>query len=416
MGDWEEFCESKGMNAGCPDDYDGWLDSLDGPAAKPKLPSKEIKPTLSQEALLSLLVSGACHGGLDLRIEAEVPCPLGGEYEGLGALDDHPDEPVPNLSLRIEHKAWVPFTFLIDTLRTKRVPVMHDEGGWVAWDDRDQRLKCAPPPLHWLWLLALAKRPEESMDERELKLMRLLHRALLSTDHGKKPVLLQRDFLHDAIHRREVEFMETRRISSDAIDRYVLAYYDSAGNPGAVPLAEAAELGFPIFTRCGAYRWRDGDLDPFLNSDAQMVAGAFVIATKFNPNQFEWFLARERGSIFQSAIERIAAPKNPHEPPLSQFWIPTMDAQKRRYTSEGSGHALSAAEGIMDWASEIGTVYMTGGGHPFDTDAVTTPELYLHALETLSRLGYEVRYTLRNGVTVDKQKANDEPPVMEIPF
>lgn len=399
--EWEEFCESKGMNPGCPDDYDRMLDALDDPVAQPKLPSREIEPTLSQEALVSLLVDGTCQGGLDLLIDPQVQCPLGGSYE-LQVLDDRPYEPVPNLSLRIAYENWVPFTFLIDTLRVHRIPVLHDEGGWVAWDDRDQRLRWAPPPLHWLWLLALSKQPEALLDERELNLMRLLHRALLSTDHGKKPVLLHKDFLHDAIQCREVEFIEPRRISRESIDQYCLVYYNSCGRIGNVSLAEAAEIGFPIFTRFGAYRWRDGDLDPFLGTNAQMVAGAFLIATNFNPNQFQWFLLRERGTIFQSTIERIAPPMDPDEPPLGRWSIPSMNAQKQCYISNDSGQALRAAECIRQWASELGTVYITGGGHPLDASAVTTPELYLHAIETLHSMRYKVQYYHYDGVTVKR--------------
>ena len=45
--EWEEFCESKGLNAGSEDDYDSLIDSLDEPAPRrprPVLNLDECRP------------------------------------------------------------------------------------------------------------------------------------------------------------------------------------------------------------------------------------------------------------------------------------------------------------------------------------------------------------------------------------
>lgn len=394
--EWEEFCESMGMNPGSQNDYVSWVNSLDEPVEKPPspTPTEEIEPSLSKEELLCLIVDGFCQGELELSIEAQSVCARGGEYY-IEWMDNHRDEPEPNLSLCIAYEHWVPITFFIDVLRENRVPVLLHRGEWLAWDERNQRLKHSPRPLPSLWSEAATKRLREAprstfnkpvivkpQTVEELRLESLLHSALLSTDHATKPMLVHRDHLDDALYRREFEFEETRRIHRDSIDQYSLVYYDSAGRPSATPLVAAAELGFPVTTRISAYRWTEGDLDPVLNTDAQMIAGAFFIATRCNPNELAWFTLRDRGTIFQAPIERIEGLVHPYGATLQ--------------------HALVAAETIKKLASEIGTVYLTGGGHPLSMDAVTTPELYLHALEMLQRMQYEVQYISSDNVTLVK--------------
>lgn len=403
MSDWEDYCESNGWSIGSEADYDKFLDSLEDRPRSPKqagkLPTAEIEPTLGRDELIATLVDGVCEGGLDVKVESRIPCG-DGCYE-LSVFDEHPDTPLPNLYLRIAHEIYVPISLLIEAMRTSGVPLLSDYYRWLAWDACEQRLKHTPPCLEYLWHRARAKRPETSMDERELHLMSLMHRAILSTDHGKKPLLIQTDFVHDAMQCREVEFESPRRIHSSEFGRYALAFYDSAGKAASLPLTQAAKLGFPLFTRTSAYMWQDDCLVPCL-SNAKLLIGAFLIATKFNPNEFQWFYARERGTVFHSAVERVEAPKDPLAPLPSPWYSSSRDSQRRTYVTGLTDDALSIATDITESASELGSVYLTIHGHPLDVDLVTTPELYQHAVRTLNSFGYKIEYCLTSGVHLKK--------------
>jgi hypothetical protein len=188
-----------------------------------KHPTEEIAASIGQDALVAVLLDGLCHGGLEVFVEAQVADPLGGEY-GLEVFAEWPDKPHPNLYLRIESEHYVPISFLIDTLRRIRVPLLLDDGRWMAWDTREQRLKQTPVAGEALWTRARARTPEASLDERETGILQMLHRAALTTDHGKKPLLLHKELLQDALHRREVEFVPPGRLTGRAIDEYVLAW------------------------------------------------------------------------------------------------------------------------------------------------------------------------------------------------
>jgi hypothetical protein len=44
MSDWEDFCDSKGWNAGSEADYDSFLDSLEDEPVRRTLVKREIEP------------------------------------------------------------------------------------------------------------------------------------------------------------------------------------------------------------------------------------------------------------------------------------------------------------------------------------------------------------------------------------
>jgi hypothetical protein len=149
-------------------------------------------------------------------------------------------------------------------------------------------------------------------------------------------------------------------------------------------------------------------LVPLLNG-GRLLAGAFEIATRFNPNQFRWFLARERGTIFQAAIERIEPPRDSQAPPPERWYIHWRGPQKHTYVASGAwgaDEALDIAKSLAEWASEMGTVFITVEGHPLDARAVTTPDLYLHAVAMLGRFGHAVRYSLTDGVCIERTQAD----------
>lgn len=408
MSDWEDFCDSNGWNIGSDTDYDAFLDSLEDEPRDARhisrLPSKEIASSTSPDELITALLEGACNNGVYVRVETQVPPPIPCDIS-LDAFDEWLDAPMPNHYLRIADDFEVPITFLIDAMRTNGVPLLSDCGNWLAWDAREQRLKSAPPSPEYLWNRARAKKPESSLDEHEQQLVQLFKRAFLSTDHGKKPLLLQREFLYDTMQKREVEYEDPKRIANKDIKRFVLAFYNAAGEIASIPLEQAAKLEYPLHTRNCTYIWHEGDLVP-LFSNAKLLVGAFLIAANHNPNEFQWFLARERGTAFHSVIERIDAPKDPNAPHPSPFFSSSSDSQRMQYVTWEKMNALQIAAEITEQSLELGTVYLTIGGHPLDVDFVTTPELYQGALKILSRFGYEINYCLTNGIHIKKNINN----------
>lgn len=352
----------------------------------------EIEAGVERDELISILVDGACDGGLEVDVlprrtrnsqESEPwECNLKG---GPWIFDDWPDVPMPTRYLRIEYDLDVPITLLIDAIRSSDVPLFYDSG-WLAWDRREQRLKDSPISVEQLWNDALLKRSSASLREDERQLTVELHRAIFSSDHGSKPLLVKREFVEDVVRRRKVIFGTPHRITSEMIGSYMLAFFDSVGEVEVFPLTLAAKLGLPIFSRTSAYLWQEGDLKPLFN-DASLVAGAYLLATNCSPSCFHWFRAKERGTIFQPALERIAAPSNQEPEPRTRPGFSLNSV----WTNYGLAAPLTATR-MREWAADLGTVYITSGGHPLATELVTTPELYEKAVHTLDRFSYRIEF------------------------
>jgi len=373
----------------------------------------EIPASVTKEDLIATMVEGIVRGGLQVLVHSRAPDPIGSDDYDLKAFADARDVPCPNLYLQVAHDIDVPITHLIDATRESGVPLFTEYGEWLAWDVRELRLKHPTRPLDWLWKEACAAVPPDNLSERQLRIVSLLRDAVLSPDHGKKPVLLRREFLQDAIQCREFAFEGPRLILPSEFDDHVLAYYDASGSPRSLPLGDAAMLGLPIATRHGAYTIdrADGALTPCIN-EAKLLAAAFSIATTASPTQFGWFAARERGTIFQSGVDRIEAPHDPSgrppRPAPSGFRARAArgdlpgEAPPRRYGDSFAGGARADAESIVEWSNhQLGTVYIAVSGHPLETPTVTTPALYLHAVQTLERFGYFLQY-LNDSVGIRK--------------
>ena len=413
MGDWEEFCDANGWDVGSEDDYNSFINSLDEEPRSsrrgPTAPTTEIEPTASRDDLIGALLQGVCQRGVEVEIKDRIQSKCRGQIF-LDAFDDWPDAPWPRIYLCIEHDLNVPVSFLIEVMRESGLPLLTDNNEWLAWDTREQRLKCGPVSREGCWYSARAKKPEASLEEHEMDLVRFLHRAALSMDHGKKPLLLHSEHLYDAMNRREFEYEDPRRIPNKDVGNYILAYYNSTGKTTSIPLERAAKLEHPVFTRTSAYMWCDGDLVPLLNN-ASLLVGAFLMAVSHNPNEFQWFVARERGTIFHSAVERIEAPRAPTARDPHPAVTISRDAQRQTYVTRESYDALQIATDLTDYACAPGTVYLTLGGHPVDSKVVTTPEMYLHAVTTLYRLGYSIDYNLGNGARLTKRTNTVEKPI-----
>lgn len=352
-------------------------------------------PNIERDELISLMMKGICEQLLTVAVEEDIPgesyCPAGLlEFSGCA------DVPVPNVYLCIEREHHVPITFLIDVMRSARIPLVTNEG-WLIWNSGNKCLASAPDSAEDDWYRACARQPT-SLSEENNQIFQFLRRSALTTDHGKKPLLLERNFLPDALTCREVEFADLLPISHDAINDYVVAFYDSLGKPRALPLAQVAALGLPVFTRSGVFGVSKSGLTPYFN-DAHLLAGAFFLAVRHNPNEFLWFQHRERGSIFHSAIDRIDAPRIPFAKPTTMFNLDGIaDPHRYRFVAEGGNEAISNAEQIVEMSDAFGRVLLTAGGHPLDAALVTTPELYMYAISTIIRHGYTVSYGEHQGV------------------
>jgi len=330
--------------------------------------TEEIQPNVTRDELVARLVKSVYDGGVDVKVQTKGPMPEFGDYY-LHSFDDHRDTPVPHLYLEIDRDCIAPITFLTDAMRASGVPLLSDTDGWLAWDTAEQRLKSCSSSIEFLWEKATVANPKRSSDARELRLMKWLRRAVLSTDHGKKPLLIQNDFLSNAMQRRPVKFEAPNRIPGNAFEQYALVFYNSSGEPASIPLGQVAALKCPIFTRTGAYICSNGDLLPILNN-ATLSTGSFLIAVNHKLGELHWFVAREQGTIFHSGIERIETPKN---------------ASLQNYIPWDEEDVLRSVSNFIEQVPALGTVYLTLGEHPLEAELVTTPELYFHAMKTLQK-------------------------------
>ena len=356
-------------------------------------PDAEISSNVDAEEFAELLVEGVCRGGLDVELE-NPSIPVYAHIVG-DALDNWPDEPMVGTYLRVEHDLTVPVSFLIAILRARDLPLIAD-WRWWAWDPVDLTLKNDQPDTDSRWHRARALKPEALMDPRQLQVLQLLDRARLSTDHGKKPVLLERNALSDAMLSNEVPFVAPRSIPADAFENYALGYYNAAGQPATLSLAEVTELGYPVCTRSCVYYLHKGTLVPTLNR-AKLLASAFKMAVQYNPNAFQWYTVRQSGTLFHSAIERADSPRDPAAKLPSPHYSSENDAQHYFFRTDEAEDALKTARFLYDLAEKYGSVYLTIGGHPLDVELVTTPELYRYAVSTLYKHGYSIRYGYGDG-------------------
>jgi hypothetical protein len=378
-------------------------------------PDHEIEPTVSQDEFIRSLVKGFCDGGVD-DVEMEQHFkdtrPFCGVY-GIDIYDDWPDAPDPRHSIRIAYQS-VPVTFVVDALRLAKVPLITNEATWLAWDADEERLKFKDRTIcgEDLWSKSYKAYVDLAIDQgespystgaHESYLVRLLDRSAWSTDHGKKPLLLRCDSLIDAMLGGVVEFDRPHRVNGDDIGKYVIAFYDPNGKVRSIPLADAAELGLPIYARNSTYTFEDGSFLPRLNY-ASLLAGAFLIAIKFNPNEFQWFRARGRGTLFQSSIERIAPPRHrSFRQRSSRKDLRLSFDQWCTYETTPTEEAHTIAMGIAEESAKLGSVYLTVGSHPLNDDLMTTPDLYQHAIKTLDRFGYAIEYDSCPGVRLHKK-------------
>lgn len=340
----------------------------------------EVESNVTYDDLIQFLVQGIANSPIDVAVIAPGNPPISRSME-IEVLDGQLDEPAPTIHVRLGGSAIVSVTFLIAAIRNSGIPLL-TENSWLSWDSVDQCLRSEPDGLKYQWWRNEAFVSGEKLLDEEAQAVKILYRALWSTDHGKKPVLLHRDFVAGALLGREVKFLRPHNIKRESVSNYALAYYDCNGSIITQPLERLISLGYPIVTRSGSYHIKKGDVVSRLN-EGKLLAGAFRMATHFNPNDFEWYLVRDRGTVFHSVIERIEPPRDANkyrcEPSLT-------------FSAETDIEAIQTASKLVDIASRIGAIYLTSDGHPTEASFVTTPQHYLHAINTLVKHGYFVEY------------------------
>lgn len=358
----------------------------------------EVEPTISRDELVVLLLRGICEP--PLRAEAERNPPSNGEMY-LSYFSGQPDAPIPEMYVSFERNDYVPFSFLVDVLRETKLPLIAEDDTLI-WDDEEQRTDSFPDRFDRQWQYQAARK-KDHLERFDEVLVQLIRRSALSTDHGKKPILVHRKYVAEALQCMEFPFERPRIIRKQEFDEYLVAFYDTLGKPRVVPLAQLVELDMPIFTRTSAFMVDAGGLYPFLNK-AKLLISAFRIAVKHDPNQFEWYEARHAGTVFDSVIDRVEAPQDPAAQPLQPNDLPSCNDHYRLQFR--AWHDCDAANNAMTLI-ELGTksdrtTYITVGGHPFDAELVTTPQLYHHAVATLYLSGYHMQYPHRSGVKLTR--------------
>lgn len=367
----------------------------------------EVESTISRDDLIVLLIKGICEH--PLRADAETNPPSDGSVY-LSFFSGQPDAPIPEVYLSLELDYDVPFSFLVDVLREAKLPLLAEDETLI-WDDEEQRTDSFPAHFDREWQYEAARKKDhlERIDEI---LVQLIRRSALSTDHGKKPALIHRKYVAEALQGMEFPFERPRIIYKHEFDYYLIAFYDSLGKPRVIPLLQLAELDMPIYTRTSAFMvGRDG-LYPFMNK-AKLLISAFRIAVKHNPNQFEWYEARHAGTVFDSVFDRVEAPRDPAAQPLNPNDLTSCaDPHRLEFEARQDCDAANNAMTLIELSSKSDrTTYITVGGHPFDAELVTTPQLYHHAVATLYLSGYHMQYPHRSGVKLTRfQTPLYEPP------
>lgn len=345
------------------------------------IPKDEIESHLTREELMSELAHGVCNGGVTFDVMMQ-SYPSFGRYS-LSSIELSEDGPWPNLYFEINNDE-ISFTSLVNAMRESGIPLIDVYGTWVAWDEREKRIRTKLETLEKNWYSSFGawdKKPLDSMNATELQLMKFLSRSFLSTDHGKKSIIISRECYEKAKHCEKIEFKSPSIIQSDEYSKYVLAFYDSTGISKSIPLQNVIDLGYPIVTRTAAYIIDHGCLAPML-SNAKLLACAFLIARSYRPSQFVWYELKTHGTLFESAIDKVESPDIRNEDSSVTFF-------------DDIEEYLIIATSIAEWAKAHGSFYIAIDGHPIDAELVTTPDLYLHAVRTLSKFGYVISYNYK---------------------
>lgn len=239
MSDWEEYCDSKGMNAGSSDDYDAWIDGLcksEQEEEKDSIPKKDVVAacvaTLSHEELVELLISSTCTDRGLSTIFDEPGAHYGLDYD-LTLMDGLREGQSRNLTIQIEYENDVPDSFLAQSIKMSGIPLFSGDFGnsWIAWDEYDQCVRTGPSRARAKNFLTFNQITRNTVDpdSTDGHILDFTKRCSLSSDHGMKPLLVRSEDMDDVACKREVEIERPRIHSPNEHENYLLAFYNALG-------------------------------------------------------------------------------------------------------------------------------------------------------------------------------------------
>ncbi len=166
---------------------------------------EEVDPDMTSDQLLAYMVQGIAGTLIDAQLmHINPPFPDTESFvEGLAGAEDFF---MPDTYLLVDREFRIPISFLIDVMRTSRLPLCTYEGN-LMWDAHDERLDAPGGNFKQSWWDACTDRVEKACTSPQQA--RLLHQAAVSTDHGKKPVLVRKEYLTEVLGRRRFAFEGT---------------------------------------------------------------------------------------------------------------------------------------------------------------------------------------------------------------
>lgn len=328
--------------------------------------------------MTEIFVRSACsEGGLDTSVNSRENNDANASYD-LTSLDGMTEQNTRGLEITIEHEYEIQDTLLARALQRSGIPLFGCEydNGWVAWDEQTECIRTGPSRASQLTHYRTSKsllRDNALPDSADGKLLHFMSRCGISTDHGKKPLLIRRVDMPAASCGEQIEVILPRTIGPAETNDYMLTFHDAAGQVLFLPLADVVRLGVPVHVRNANYYERSDHLYPSVNR-ASLLANAFLQARRTGPLEFDYFRLRAYASVFESVIEKIPPPKHLISSPLGD---------------DEPNESLSFAKRIEEWSKlHPYQLYITSGGHPLDDTTVTTPELLRHAIEKLDSHGW----------------------------
>lgn len=289
------------------------------------------------------------------------------------------------------HDYPISVQMMLNALRKSGLPLFWQttQRPWLAWDDASQcldtNLQYQGGHLRRCFLPGGLDRETPVPKEPErARIYKLLRTAYLSSDYGKRPLLIHNSHLDDALAKKAVPFEEPRPLGEAEFGEYSLVYFTHTGEVTSVPLSKACEEKVTVATRTASYFGYDGwrPLSPSLVENV-LWANSFRMSVQNNSQKFRYYLRRNKGTVFQSTFEQIDIPSE------IQLWYSRPDSVAER------------AAKISEWAAARNArVFLTVNCHPLqfnDCEQVTTPEHYANAVKKLA----EHDFTLNNSSSGD---------------
>lgn len=279
----------------------------------------------------------------------------------------------------IAHGYRVPSPPLLDALRNTGLPLFGGDA-WVVWNPASQSLITNEGHLgsHWnrsSWITRPDGDVTPPKDPKRARVFELLRTAYLTSDFGKRPLLIRNEHLDAALAKKSVPFAEPRNITEEELHDFSLVYVNRFGDVSNLSLASAYAEDVPIACRaCCFFRARSRrELRPSLTDSALKVNG-FLMAVARDCERFTYYVRRNEGTVFQGIFERVDLPSG------------------LRFKKVDPDSIANSALRISEWGRERNVkVYVTEQHHPLhsdDREVCTTVELYSAAIRVLQDLGF----------------------------